>query len=126
MAIAVLPFTVSGVCVFRARHFSLREKRNPFAVRRPLRRRTVRGLGQLYQASGGLCLGSVVRRPVKPEFFAEDLLLPVGPLGFNDHGIPIRRHFDTREADGVEKIVEGERRLCALCLGKDWLGRREN
>ncbi len=73
------------------------------------------GLRQLGQAPA--------RGAVEPEFFAEDLPIPVGSFRCDDDGVAIRRNFQRREAHRVEEFVERELGLCGLGMGKD---RREN
>src|SRR5208282_965265 len=56
-------------------------------------------------------------------FFAEDLLIPVGPFRSNDDGVAVWRNFYRREAHRVEKLIDGELGLCGLALGKDRSGK---
>ena len=69
------------------------------------------GLRQLRQAA--------TRDPVEPELFAEDLLLPVGALRFDNYRVAIRRNFHRREANRVEEFIESELGLCGLGVGQD-------
>ena len=51
---------------------------------------------------------------VEPEFFAEDLLVPVGLFGSDDDGVAIGRNFHRVKADRVEEFIESEFGLCGL------------
>ena len=51
---------------------------------------------------------------VKPQFRAKDLLIPVGLRSFEHDRIAIRGHFQCAEADGVEKFIDADFRLCLL------------
>jgi hypothetical protein len=62
-------------------------------------------LRQLNQIANRAALAIVV---IKPEVGAEDLLVPVGALGRNDHRVAVRRNLNRGKADGVEELVERE------------------
>ena len=72
-------------------------------------------------------LASASRVAVEPEFFAEDLLLPVGSFRFDDYRVAVRRNFHRGEANRVEEFVESELGLCGLGVGKDdWESKRKS
>ena len=73
-------------------------------------------LRQLDQIRGGWV---PVSDPVKPEIFAEDLLLPIGSFGRDNDGVAIGRNRYSIEADRVEEIVDCELGLSRLGPSRD-------
>src|SRR5205085_7778835 len=63
---------------------------------------------------------------VEPKILAEDLLVPVGALGANNHGIAVGSEFESGEAHGIEMVVKGKRLFLGLGKKRDRKSTRLN
>ena len=86
------PFVVS-LSVFPGSDLSLGDKCDPLAVGRPLRRTVMAGLRQLDQRAASAV------NSVKPQFGTEDLLVPVGFVGFEGNRVAVWRYSHRIETD---------------------------
>ena len=88
------------VGIFFGGGLALGEEGDPAAVGRPFGFGVVAGLRELDERFDVVA--------VEPEVGAEDFLVPVGAVGFDDDGVAVGRKGDVAIAHGVEEFVEGE------------------
>ena len=95
------------------RSAAIGEEGDPVAIRRELGGSIVAGLRKLNQRSRS---GRIVA--IKPEIAAEAITVPIGTRSFDSDGSPAGRNADFGDVDGIEKVVQRQRRLCSRNLGE--------
>ena len=63
---------------------------------------------------------------IEPQILAEDALLPVGALGFDDNGMTVRRKLDCRLVDIIKEFVQCEFRFVGGSRGNRDYGSEQN